>query len=73
MTKFYSTKSQSFVDHQPNTCKYYVCSIKPKTKVMRLHKIYVEKISLFHLKKCAVNYFYVLPVMIQGHPVLLVH
>ena len=40
-----------------NTCKYYVCGIKLETKVMRLHKILVEKISLFHLKKCAVNYF----------------
>ena len=32
---------------------------------MRLHKIRVEKISLFHLKKCAVNYFGLLPVMFQ--------
>ena len=39
-----------------NTCKYYVCGIKLETKVMRLHKIRVEKISMFHLKKCAVNY-----------------
>ena len=39
------------------TCKYYVCGIKHATKVMRLHKIRVEKISLFHLKKRAVNYF----------------
>ena len=30
---------------------------------MRLHKIRVEKISLFDLKKCAVNYFWLLPVM----------
>ena len=40
-----------------NTCKYYVCGIKLEAKVMRMHKIRVEKISLFHLKKCAVNYF----------------
>ena len=40
-----------------NTCTYYVCGIKLETKVMRLHKIRVEKIPLFHLKKCAVNYF----------------
>ena len=40
-----------------NTCKYYVCSIKLEMKVMRLHKIRVEKMSLFHLKKCAFNYF----------------
>ena len=32
---------------------------------MRLHKIRVEKTSLFHLKKCAVNYFWLLPVMFQ--------
>ena len=40
-----------------NTCKYYVWGIKLETKVMRLPKIRVEKISLLHLKKCAVNYF----------------
>ena len=38
-----------------NTCKYYVCGIKLEKKVM--HKIRVEKIPLFHLKKCTVNYF----------------
>ena len=32
---------------------------------MRLHKIRVEKISLFHLKKCAVDNFWLLPVMFQ--------
>ena len=56
MTKFYFTESQSF-DEYLNTCKYYVCGIKLETKVMRLHKIRVEKISLFQLKKCAVIYF----------------
>ena len=40
-----------------NTCKYNVCGIKLETKVMCLHKIRIEKISLFHLKKCAVNNF----------------
>ena len=40
---------------------------------MRLHKIRVEKIPLFHLKKCAVNYFLLLSVMFQGQPVRLVH
>ena len=40
-----------------NSCKYYVCGRKLETKVMRLHKIRIEKISLFHLKRCAVNYF----------------
>ena len=41
-----------------NKCKYYVCGkIMFETKVKRLHKIRVEKIPLFHLKKCAVNYF----------------
>ena len=32
---------------------------------MCLHKIGVEKISLLHLKKCAVKYFLLLPVMFQ--------
>ena len=35
----------------------HVNGIKLETKVLRLHKIRVEKISLFRLKKCAVNYF----------------
>ena len=35
---------------------------------MRLHKIRVEKISLFRLKKCAVNYFWLLPTeALKGH------
>ena len=37
--------------------------------MMRLHKIRVEKITLFHLKKYAVNYFGLLPVLFQVHPV----
>ena len=40
-----------------NTCKYYVCGIKRETKVLRLHKIQIEKISLFHLKNCVANDF----------------
>ena len=57
MTKFYFTESQSFVEYSPKYSKYYVCGIKLETKVMPLHKIRVEKISLFHLKKYAVVYF----------------
>ena len=57
MSKFYFTESQVSSSIHLNTCKYYVCGIKLETKVMRLHKIRVEKIPLFHLKKCAVNYF----------------
>ena len=58
MTKFHFTESQRFVEYSPKyTCKYYVCGIKIEMKVMRLHKIRVEKITLFHLKKCAVNDF----------------
>ena len=38
-------------------CDQIVCGIKLEMKVMHLHKIKVEKISLFHLKKCAVNDF----------------
>ena len=57
MTKFFSQKVKVSLIIYRNTCKYYVWDIKLETKVMRLHKIWVEKISLFHLKKCAVNYF----------------
>ena len=57
MTKFYFTKNKVSSRIGLNTCKYYVCGIKLETKVMRLHKIRVEKIPLFHQKKCAVNYF----------------
>ena len=57
MTKFYFTESQSFIQYSPKTYKHYVCGIKPETKVTRLHKIRIEKISLFHLKKSAVNDF----------------
>ena len=57
MNKFFFEESQSSSSIHLNTCKYYVCGIKLEKKVMRLHKIRVEKISLFHLKKCAVNCF----------------
>ena len=57
MTKFISQKVKDLLSIHLNTCKYYVCGIKIDTKVMRLHKIRVEKITLFHLKKCAVNDF----------------
>ena len=36
---------------------------------MCLHKIRIEKISLFHLKKCAVNDFRLLPVKFQVQPI----
>ena len=57
MTKFYFTEFKVSSSIHLNTCKYYVCGIKLETKVMRLHKIRVKKMSLFHQKKCAVNYF----------------
>ena len=57
MTNFISQKVKVLSSIHLNTCKYYYCGIKLETKVMRLHKIRVEKISLFHLKRCAVNYF----------------
>ena len=57
VTKFYFTESLVSSSIHLNTCKYYVCGIKLEKKVMRLHKIWVEKIPLFHLKKCAVNKF----------------
>ena len=49
MTKFYFHRKSKFRwSMHLNTCKYYVCGIKLETKVMRLHKIRAEKISLFH-------------------------
>ena len=57
MTQFNSQKVKVSTSIHLNTCKYYVCGIKLETKVMRLPNIRVEKISSFHLKKCAVNYF----------------
>ena len=57
MTNFISQKVKDSSSIHLNTSKYYVCGIKIETKVMRLHKIRVEKITLFHLKKCAVNDF----------------
>ena len=57
MTKFHFTESQRFVEYSPKYIKYYVCGIKIEAKVMGLHKIRVEKITLFHLRKCAVNDF----------------
>ena len=65
MTKFYFTEVKVSSSIHLNTCKYYVCGIKFETKMMRLHLIRVEKISLFHLKKCAFNYFCLLPVIFQ--------
>ena len=50
MTKFISQKVKVSLSIHLNTCKYYVCGIKLETKVMCLHKISVEKISLFHLR-----------------------
>ena len=69
MTKFYFTEVKVSSSIHLNTCKYYVCGIKLETKVISLHKIRIEKIPLFHLKKCAVNDFRLLPVMFQGQPV----
>ena len=49
MTKFYFTKSQVSPGIHLNTSKYNVWGIKLETKVMRLQKIQVEKISSFFL------------------------
>ena len=43
VNKFYFTESQSFAGYY--TWKYNVLGIKLATKVIRLHKIQVEKIS----------------------------
>ena len=45
MTKFYSQKVKVSPGIRLNTWKYHVWGIKLATKVMRLHKIQVEKIS----------------------------
>ena len=42
---------------QLNTCTYYVCDKKLETKLKRLHKTRVEKMSLFHQKKYVGIYF----------------
>ena len=65
VTKFYFQKVKVLSSIHLNTCKYYVCGVKLETKAMCLHKIRVEKISLFHIKKSAVNDFWQLPVMFQ--------
>ena len=57
LPNFISQKVKVSSSYRLNTCKYYVCGIKLETKVMRLHIIRVGKISLFLLKKCAVNFF----------------
>ena len=57
MTNFFSQKVKVSSSIHLNICKYYVCGIKRETKVMHLHKIRAEKISLFRLKRCAGNYF----------------
>ena len=67
MTKFYFTESQSFVEYSPEYIHVNImfAAKKLETKVMHLHKIRVEKISLFHIKKSAANDFWLLPVMVQ--------
>ena len=57
VTIFFSQKVKVSLSIHLNTYYYNVCGIKLETKVLRLHKIWVEKIALFRLKKCAVNYF----------------
>ena len=43
VTKFYFTKSQSFVEYSPNTCECNVCGIKFEKKVMRFFFIVSSK------------------------------
>ena len=45
MTKFYFTESQSFAGYSPIYMKISCLGHKLATKVMRLHKFQVEKIS----------------------------
>ena len=65
LPNFISQKVKVLSSIHLNTCKYYICGIKLETKVMSLHKFRVEKISVFHIKKRAVNDFWLLPVMFQ--------
>ena len=62
---FISQKVKVSLGIHLNTWKYNVCSIKLETKVMRLQKILVKKISPFLLNKYAVHDFSLLPVMLQ--------
>ena len=57
VTKFYYTEIQSFARYSPKYIGNNVCSIKFETKVMRLHKIRVEKMSMFLLNKYAFHEF----------------
>ena len=44
---FFPQKAKVSLGIHLNTWKYNVCSIKLETKVMRLHRIWVEKIHCF--------------------------
>ena len=55
VTHFYFAESGSFARLYLNTWKYNACSIKLETKVMRLHRIRVYKISLFFVNRYAVH------------------
>ena len=55
--KFYLQKFKVSLGIYLNTWKCNVCGIKLETKVMRLHKIHVEKTSSFLLNKYAVHDF----------------
>ena len=62
MTKFIIQKVKVSSGIQLNTWKYNVCGIKLELIVLRLHKIRIEKISLFLLNMYAVPNFLLLPV-----------
>ena len=57
MTKFYFTESQSFAGHSPKYIEISCLGHKLAKKVMRLHKIQVEKISWLLLNKYDVHNF----------------
>ena len=54
---FISQKVKVLPDIHLNTLRYNVMGIKLATKVMRLHKIQVEKISYLVINKYAVHNF----------------
>ena len=57
MTKYFSQKFKVSSCIRLKTWKHNVCGIKLEMKVMHLHKIHVEKISLFLLNKYVVHDF----------------
>ena len=69
MTKFYFAESQSFVGYSPKYIKYYVCGIKLETKVMRLHKMWVEKIFIVSSKEVCCQLLLTITCNVPSQPI----